>query len=84
MDGEIDAERTGKLLPDLLDALSRSAAGLTLDLRAVTFCDCSGLNCLLLLRRRAVSQNKCLVIDAMSPAVARILDLTGTRTLLIP
>ncbi|THC40434.1 STAS domain-containing protein [Streptomyces sp. A1499] len=82
--GELDIDRAAQLQPDLFHDLLHSIAGLDLDLMAVTFCDCSGLNLLLRLHRQAVRQGKTLVISAMSPAVARILDLTRTRAVLVP
>ncbi|MCT9076133.1 ANTAR domain-containing protein [Streptomyces fulvoviolaceus] len=73
-----------RLRPALHDVLGRSATGLDLDLTAVGFCDCGGLNVLLDLRRRAFAQGKTVAVRACSPVVERLLDLTGTRELFAP
>ncbi|QLH24936.1 ANTAR domain-containing protein [Streptomyces sp. Rer75] len=79
--GELDLG--GQLLQgDLHEALRRSGSGIDLDLTALRFCDCSGLNILLDLRRRALGQGKTVMIRGSSPAVERLLDETGTRDLL--
>ncbi|WP_079038300.1 STAS domain-containing protein [Streptomyces sp. NBRC 110028] len=81
--GELDL--TGQLLRgDLHEALRRSASGVDLDLTALTFCDCSGLNILLDLRQRALGQGKTVVIRGSGPAVERLLDVTATWELFIP
>ncbi|MHC3467403.1 ANTAR domain-containing protein [Streptomyces sp. 7R007] len=80
--GELDLD--GRRLADRLhDALDRSTTGVDLDLGEVAFCDCSGLNLLLDLRRRALDQSKTVVIRACGPTVERLLELTGTRELFI-
>ncbi|MFD8305850.1 ANTAR domain-containing protein [Streptomyces sp. NPDC059690] len=78
--GELDLGGTG-LRTALGDVLDRSDAGLDLDLAAVRFCDCGGLNILLDLRRRALAQGKAVGVRSCSPPVARLLELTGTREL---
>ncbi|MER8008199.1 MULTISPECIES: ANTAR domain-containing protein [unclassified Streptomyces] len=78
--GELDVGGTG-LRTALGDVLDRSAAGLDLDLTAVGFCDCGGLNLLLDLRRQALAQGKTIGVRACSPAVTRLFELTGTREL---
>ncbi|MEU1803566.1 ANTAR domain-containing protein [Streptomyces sp. NPDC019937] len=81
--GELDL--SGQLLRgDLHEALRRSASGVDLDLTALTFCDCSGLNILLNLRLRALGQGKTVVVRGSSPAVERLLDVTGTWDLFVP
>lgn len=78
--GELDLG--GQLLRrDLHAVLRRSGSGIDLDLTALEFCDCSGLNILLNLRRRALSQGRTVTIRGTSPAVERLLDLTGTAHL---
>ncbi len=66
---------------EIQEALRRSAKGIDLDLSAVAFCDCSGLNLLLDARKRALSQGKTLAICANSPAVERLLGLIGAHEL---
>ncbi|MCX5058833.1 ANTAR domain-containing protein [Streptomyces sp. NBC_00201] len=69
------------LQPELRDILGRSATGVDLDLSAVRFCDCGGLNVLLDLRHHALDQGKTVAVRACSPVVRRLLDLTGTGEL---
>ncbi|MEU8953522.1 ANTAR domain-containing protein [Streptomyces sp. NPDC048518] len=80
--GELDLDAAQRLRSELYDALSHAARGLDLDLREVDFCDCSGLNLLLGLRQQAVEQGKTVLIARSSPALERVIDLTGTRNLL--
>ncbi|MEV0123664.1 ANTAR domain-containing protein [Streptomyces sp. NPDC050703] len=82
--GELDLDACQRLRPDLLHALSRSAEGLDLYLREVAFCDCSGVNLLLALRRLALRYGKTVLLRTTSPAVERMLDLTATHALFEP
>ncbi|WP_234336130.1 ANTAR domain-containing protein [Streptomyces sp. NRRL S-920] len=79
--GQLDLDSGQRLRSGLRHTVSRSARTIDLDLSGVGFCDCSGLNLLLSLRQWAVEQGKAIVISASSPAVERILELTGTRDL---
>jgi len=81
--GELDLG-TRRLESELHDILARSATGVDLDLSAVGFCDCGGLNVLLGLRRQALTQGKSVTVRACSPSVERLLDLTGARELFVP
>lgn len=65
----------------LTEVLDGSASGIDLDLSAIGFCDCSGLNVLLGLRRRALDEGKTITISASGPSVDRLLELTGAREL---
>lgn len=82
--GDLDLDAAQRLRPDLCVALNHAAEGIDLDLRDVDFCDCSGLNVLLGLRRQAVKAGKTVTIRACSPTVERVLELTGTRGLFMP
>ncbi|MFD6023673.1 STAS domain-containing protein [Streptomyces griseoluteus] len=79
--GELDFVSGARIRARLADALNASPQRLELDLSGVGFCDCAGLNVLLELRRRAVSQGKVVTIQAVSPAVDRLLALTGAQEL---
>ncbi|MGW2516439.1 ANTAR domain-containing protein [Streptomyces sp. NPDC001617] len=81
--GELDIG-AGHLRPVLDDALDCSVTGVDLDLAAVGFCDCGGLNILLDLRKRALAESKTVAVLDCGPAVGRLLDLTGTRELFVP
>ncbi|MEU9960710.1 anti-sigma factor antagonist [Streptomyces sp. NPDC050982] len=82
--GEIDLDGEQLLKQELRRALARSVTGLDLDLSGVEFCDCSGLNVLLRLRRRALKDAKTVVIQAADPVVERLLALTRTSSLFAP
>ncbi|MFE2587009.1 anti-sigma factor antagonist [Streptomyces sp. NPDC059378] len=79
--GELDLDCTQQLRRTLSHALEHADAGLELNLAGVAFCDCSALNVLLHIRRRAHADAKSLVLRATSPAVERSLTLTDTLPL---
>jgi anti-anti-sigma factor len=79
--GELDLDSDQALRQTLGDALARAAGGVELDLAGVEFCDCSALNVLLYVHHRARARSKPLVLRATSPAVRRLLTLTGTLPL---
>ncbi|MFH8991522.1 STAS domain-containing protein [Streptomyces sp. NPDC017940] len=78
--GELDLTTFGALDRGLEDALSEHPT-LILDLTGVTFCDSSGLNTLLRLRRRAQDTGGQLVLAAPPPQMLRLLTLTGTDSI---
>ncbi|WP_051872257.1 ANTAR domain-containing protein [Streptomyces sclerotialus] len=82
--GELDLDAAQRFRPDLRHALGYSVSGIDLHLREVEFCDCSGLNLLLSLHRRAMEQCKTVTMRSGSRAVERVLDLTGSRELFTP
>ncbi|GAA3029428.1 hypothetical protein GCM10010448_09270 [Streptomyces glomeratus] len=82
--GQVDLDTEQTLHGALRDALRRSVSGVDLDLGAVDFCDCSGLNVLLCVRRRALEDGKVLALGATAPAVRRLLALTETGSLFGP
>ncbi|MFD4527002.1 anti-sigma factor antagonist [Streptomyces sp. NPDC058470] len=79
--GAIDIVTEQALHDGLRQTLARSARGIDLDLSGVEFCDCSGLNVLLRLRRRALDEGKTIAIQATSTAVRRLFSVTGTLSL---
>lgn len=79
--GELDFDTAPALRLALREALGRSRTGLELDLQGVPFLDCSGLNVLLGMRDDARDRGKCMTLCARSPAVARLLDLSGAASL---
>ncbi|WP_405550530.1 STAS domain-containing protein [Streptomyces sp. NBC_01171] len=82
--GELDLISGNQIRAHLVEALTASANGLELDLSGLSFCDCAGLSVLLDLRQRALSQGKAVTIQAVSPTVDRLLDLTGAQELFSP
>ncbi|MER7306787.1 STAS domain-containing protein [Streptomyces griseoluteus] len=84
MRGELDLVSGEQIRGRLVEALTASPNRLELDLSGVSFCDCAGLNVLLELRHRALSQGKTVTIRAASPVVDRLLDLIGAQKLFAP
>jgi anti-anti-sigma factor len=79
--GELCLEVGHELRERLFQALEHSASGLDLDLSGVDFCDCSGLNALLRVRRQALADGKTITVRAAGRVVERLLELTGTQPL---
>ncbi|MFJ2262877.1 ANTAR domain-containing protein [Streptomyces sp. NPDC087844] len=82
--GEIDMDTCTALRHSLCEALADSVRGVRLDLAGVDFCDCSGLDVLLLVRRFASADGKAVVMRCASRAVERLLALTDTASLFRP
>ncbi|MFB7411435.1 STAS domain-containing protein [Streptomyces sp. NPDC056202] len=80
--GEIDMDNADELRRDLTAALDFSACGLDIDLSGVTFCDCTALHVLLRLNQQALGAGKTLVLTALSPRTARLLQITQTKHVL--
>ncbi|WP_331731046.1 STAS domain-containing protein (plasmid) [Kitasatospora sp. NBC_00070] len=79
--GEVDLS-SAPALREYLTAALDGAAGLELDLAAVTFIDCRGLAVLIHLHGRAQKTGKDLQLTAASRHVIRLLHLSGTSALL--
>ncbi|MFF8375611.1 STAS domain-containing protein [Streptomyces sp. NPDC015661] len=81
--GELDITSATYLRTALLRALEECIPGgvVTLDLSQVTFCDSTGLNVLLRARRWALEEHRVLIINAASPQMARLLEMTGAAPL---
>jgi len=82
--GEIDIDTEQTMQRALRLALARSSQGVDLDLAEVGFCDCSGLNALLRVRRTALADGKTVTVRTASPGVERLFALTGTSSLFSP
>ena len=82
--GELDLGDSGLLQRALTDALDASDGGIYLDLDGVEMWDCSALNVLLSVRRRALAQGKAITITAASRICERLLTLTDTYPLFTP
>jgi anti-anti-sigma factor len=76
--GELDIDTEQALRHALREALARSVHGLDLDFAGVDFCDCSGLNVLLHIRRLALAEAKTVRIQTGGIAVEHLLTLTRT------
>ncbi|MGX5186831.1 ANTAR domain-containing protein [Streptomyces avermitilis] len=79
--GDIDVDTEAILQRALREALDHSVSGVNLDLGAVGFCDCAGLNVLLRMRRHALAHGKTLAVQATGPATGKLLTMTGTLSL---
>ncbi|MFE7930508.1 anti-sigma factor antagonist [Streptomyces sp. NPDC057456] len=79
--GELDVDSAERLAQALHAALGASVGGVELELGGVEFCDCSALNVLLDLHERSLELGKTVALRTVSPAVERLLLLTGTRML---
>lgn len=76
--GELDIDTEQALRHGLREALAQSVHGLDLDFAGVDFCDCSGLNVLLHIRRLALAEAKTVRIQTAGLAVEHLLALTRT------
>jgi anti-anti-sigma factor len=75
--GELDLARAPALREQLLGLLRTGKSRLILDLSQVSFCDASGLAVLVGTGHRARRQGGFQRLAAVSPQVARVLNLTG-------
>jgi anti-sigma B factor antagonist len=80
--GEVDLASAPKLAAALSELMDRGHTHVALDLGAVEFIDSSGLGVLVGSLRRLREQGGDLVLQSASPAVTRILELTGLDGLL--
>ncbi|MGW0605840.1 STAS domain-containing protein [Streptomyces sp. NPDC002644] len=78
--GPLDLTTAAALGRGVENALSEHPT-VILDLTGVTFCDSSGLNTLLRLRRHAQDTGGQLVLAAPPPQMLRLLTLTGTDSI---
>jgi len=82
LNGELDLDRAGALANELGDLPARGATAVVIDVSGLTFIDSSGLRALLTAREQLEAAGATLQLSALSPAVERVLDMTGTRSLL--
>ncbi|MFJ2932609.1 STAS domain-containing protein [Streptomyces sp. NPDC087219] len=92
--GEIDSATAPHLRRSLLAALRAHPEGVTLDLAAVTFCDCAGLRAFRTARNTTAAPRSrldggrqrppLLTLGPVSPRVTRLLQLTGMNGLFSP
>lgn len=74
--GEIDCDTANQLQQVFDDCLSRRLDTVEVDLSAVSFCDCAGLNVLLRARSRAIDAGARFRLLARSRQVSRLFALT--------
>ncbi|WP_051837972.1 STAS domain-containing protein [Streptomyces sp. NRRL WC-3742] len=80
--GEIDHCNADRVERALENAVTEHGTTVEVDLSAVTFCDCGGLNALLRARQHAMAAGRRLRVRAASRQVVRLCELTDTRALL--
>ena len=77
VEGVLDFETTDPLIRTCLELVEQGRPGLVLDMTGVGFCDSSGLNAMIKIMNRAEQAGGSLSLVGTSPALARILELTG-------
>jgi anti-anti-sigma factor len=80
--GELDLDAAGALAEELGRLPEQGATEIVIDAGGLTFIDSSGLRALLSAREQLQNGGATLQIAAASPAVDRVLEITGTRALL--
>ena len=79
---EIDITNADRVREDLLSVLNHGAAVLIADLSTTTFCDSAGVGALARTYRRAEASQSDMRLVVSTPAVRRVLTLTGVDRLL--
>jgi len=79
---EIDVTNVDAIREDLLDVLNHGAVLLVADLSTTTFCDSAGVSALVHTFRRAVASGSGMRLVVSTPAVQRVLSITGVDRLL--
>jgi anti-sigma B factor antagonist len=78
---EIDVTNADTVQDELLAALNQSAVLLIADLSTTDFCDSSGVSAMVRVFRRAVASGSALRLVVSTPAVQRVLSITGVDRL---
>jgi anti-anti-sigma factor len=78
---EIDVTNADAIREDLLFVLNQGAVLLVADMSRTTFCDSAGVSALVRTFRRAVASSSGLRLVVCTPAVHRVLSLTGVDRL---
>ena len=78
---EIDVTNAGTVQDELLAALDRNAILLIADMRTTNFCDSSGVSAMVRVFRQAVASGSGLRLVVSTPAVQRVLSITGVDRL---
>jgi stage II sporulation protein AA (anti-sigma F factor antagonist) len=82
LQGELDLDRAGAVAAQLADLAGQGATSVVVDASGLNFIDSSGLRALLSAREQLEAAGASLQLTDLSPAVERVLEMTGTRTLL--
>lgn len=79
---EIDVTNADQVREDLLCVVNQGAALLIVDMSKTTFCDSAGVSALVRTFRRASASSSGLRLVVSTPAVQRVLSITGVDRLL--
>ena len=79
---EVDITNAAGLRAALLDAAGNGHRHLVVDMTRTRFCDSSGVHALATAHRRALQEDRQLLLASGSPAVLRILSITGIDQLI--
>jgi anti-sigma B factor antagonist len=79
---EIDVTNADLVREDLLSVLNQGAALLVADLSKTEFCDSAGVSALVRTRQRAEASASGFRLAVNTPAVRRVLSITGVERLL--
>ena len=82
--GELDLDGVESVTSALTGLAREGATTVLVDASGLTFLDSSGLRALLSGRQALGDVDVPLIIEHASPAVERVLEITGTRALLLP
>ena len=78
---EIDVTNADTLREELLAVLNQSAVLLVADMSKTNFCDSSGVSVLVRVFRRAATSGSAMRLVVSTPAVQRVLSITGVDRL---
>lgn len=79
---EIDVTNADAVREDLLSVVNQGAVLLVADMSKTTFCDSAGVSAIVRTFRRAVASSSGLRLVVSTPAVQRVLSITGVDRLL--
>jgi anti-anti-sigma factor len=80
--GELDLDRASAVADELGSLLEQDVTTVVVDVAGLTFLDSSGLRALLTAREKLEAGGATLELTNLSASVERVLDMTGTRSLL--
>ncbi|WP_267970549.1 STAS domain-containing protein [Streptacidiphilus albus] len=82
LSGELDFDSAPLLRSLFQEALDIDGARVVLDASRLTFCDSTGLNALVVARRAATERGSVVSVAAPTPAMARVLAMSGVDTVI--
>lgn len=82
VDGELDLVTSPRLVEQLLTAEQDGPSAILMDLREVTFMDCTGLKAFLDASSRSKGVVRRLLLVGVRPALRKVFEITGTTFLL--